>query len=1098
MPRLHGEGRGRAEGAVTNQTQREYSLKFASRDGENISDGIARNLLELLNRNIPGGIMGGYLEDGFPLFCVNDYMLNHLGFTYDEFVADIDGLVINCMHPEDRARVDRAVEEAFSQNLEYEVQYRMRKKDGSYIWINDIGRKVRTEAGEEVCVSTIRDITQKERHIAEIERQKALYRSLFESAVCGIVQYKLAEEGQVEFKSANREAIRIFGYSADAFWKKKQWNLNHLIDEQDRERILREISRIREVGDKQAYEYRLSQQDGSPCWIIGTAELIRDLDGEVVMQSVFMDVDQRKKAELRNIELLRENRASSELLRMTLEGTEICEFSYYPQLNRADIPERTRRIYGCKPRYENMAHAFAQEMVLEEDREAYFDVFRRIHAGERYARAEFRSKDHKKWVRMTLSTVEYDTLGQPVTTVGLVEDIMRQKRTETERTELSKLNQEILTSLSDLFFGVYRLNLREGTIRVIRRPDGLEDGSVGPGDSPYCVEQIAEFYHPDERPAYCRMHSLENLRALKAQGIRSISNEFRRRVNGEFCWVMNTAYLNAHGADDDSVVLALMDVSERRRQDEIIAALSREYYALYYINLGRDTYQILRADPYVMQKMDLHQQGCYSRMIDAYVRQFVHPSQQEEMNAFFNLNRFVQAHGQLEQSRVYRKRQPDGRYAWMQARLMLGDEDGVARHVTFAIRDVDGDMRRELETKQLLEDALRRAESANAAKSDFLSHMSHDIRTPMNAIVGMTALANTYLDDTGRVRDCLDKISVSSKHLLGLINEVLDMSKIESGKLDLERRAFNLTDVMREAVCMMQPASQEKRQELRLSVQAVRHAEVMGDALRLKQVLSNLLSNAVKYTPERGAIHVNLQEMASKSASHGRYVLTVEDDGIGMREAFIEHIFEPFSRADDSRVSRTAGTGLGMAITQNIVHMMGGEITVQSEWGKGSRFTVAFELELTQGQTAKASPALAQERPRFDGRRFLIAEDNTLNLEITTEFVKLAGAEAEAAVDGAKAVEAFTKHAPGYYDAILMDIQMPLMNGYEATRAIRALKRPDAARIPIIAMTANAFASDVQRARKAGMDAHVAKPVDMGQLLSVLRQFVHAADSPAQ
>lgn len=1222
----------RTDGAVKRRMESGYSLKFAPNRGTKDAADIEVNLLELLNRNIPGGIMGGYLQEGFPLFCVNDYMLKHLGFTYEEFVEDIGGMVINCMHPEDRPRIDEAVAEAFSRGDEYEVQYRMRKKDGSYIWVNDIGRKVTTDAGEAVCVSTIRDITramraeqelrmreeqfriaavyagniifqydlttraiytteeiarrfgvasreedipyaavrrgvvcadsageyvrlheqmlagadkaqgivrlrdaeggsrayeltliavpngvdkpvravgiyrdvtgeqEKERYIREIERQRALYSSLFQSAVCGIVQYKLAEDGGVTFKNANQEAIRIFGYTPEAFWQKDRWILQNLIDIRDRARIMDEIASIQKVVDKQAYEYRLLRQDGTSCWIIGTAELMRDVDDEIVMQSVFMDVDQRKRAEIENIELLRRNRASDELLRLALSGTDICDFTYFPQQRRAEIPERTRRHYRCRAVYEQMPASFAQDMTLGEGRADYDGMYARIHEGERTASAEFRIQASNRWVRVTLSTVEYDGTGKPTVTVGLVEDITRQKDVETERSELSRLNADILSSLNELFFGVYRIDLAKGTIRAIRMPEGGERVVTATAETPYRVEEVAALYHSEERMDYCREHSLQNLREKKAQGVRSFTGEYRRERGKEYGWITSTVYLNGLGAGSDIAILTLMDASEHRRQSDIIQALGREYYALYYVNMNRDRYEILRSDGAVVRCLNAGRQGCYSELIRQYVAHFVHPEERKEMETFFGLEECRQRFGTSagEGSALYRKLQADGTYAWMQARIVLSEEeDGVPRHLTVAIRNVDENIRKELETKRLLEDALRRAESANAAKSDFLSRISHDIRTPMNAIVGMTALAGSYLGDQDRVRDCLDKIAISSRHLLGLINEVLDMSKIESGRAELDLKDFNLRRLVQDALTMIRPAAADKRQALNVEIRGVVHEDVTGDAVRLEQVLANLLSNAVKYTPEGGKIALALEEIPAKVPSIGRYVFTVEDNGIGMSEEYVAHIFEPFSRADDSRISRIAGTGLGLTITQNIVHMMGGEIGVQSHWGEGTRFTVSLGLriaaqtEKTKGREAAkgAAPDGAQES-RLDGKRVLVVEDNELNMEIATEFLKMAGATVETANDGEEAVKAFVSRAPGYYDLILMDIQMPVMNGYEAARAIRAQRRPDASSIPIVAMTADAFTADVQRAKEAGMNAHIAKPIEMDQLFAVLREVI--------
>ncbi len=535
-------------------------------------------------------------------------------------------------------------------------------------------------------------------------------------------------------------------------------------------------------------------------------------------------------------------------------------------------------------------------------------------------------------------------------------------------------------------------------------------------------------------------------------------------------------------------------------------------------------------------------------------------------------------------------------------------------------------MAEQKEQKQLLQDALEAANRASAAKSDFLSKMSHDIRTPMNAIIGMTAIASAHADDPERVRDALGKISSSSRHLLGLINEVLDMSKVESGTISLAAEEFSLSDLLNTMLLIIQPQIKEHGHKLKVHIQDIRHEFVVGDSLRIQQVFLNLMSNAVKYTPDGGEISFTVRELPMSGNANGCYEFIVEDNGIGMSEEYLEHIFEPFSRAEDLRTSKIQGTGLGMAITQSIVQLMNGHIDVESKLGEGTRFTVTIYLRLqdvqdidasgladlsvlvvdddadacesvccmldeigmkatgcTSGreaveavrqaidserpfyaaivdwkmpemdglETAKAikrltgdelpiiifsaydwsdieiearaagvdafiakpvfksglvrtfqslagsAAASGQEREAcpvlsedFSGRRVLLVEDNDLNREIAREILEMAGLTVEEAENGKIAVEMFSASEIGYYNMILMDIQMPVMNGYESAMAIRSLNRSDAMRVPILAMTANAFVEDIQAAKAAGMNEHLSKPIDMQALEEALKKYL--------
>jgi signal transduction histidine kinase/DNA-binding response OmpR family regulator len=543
--------------------------------------------------------------------------------------------------------------------------------------------------------------------------------------------------------------------------------------------------------------------------------------------------------------------------------------------------------------------------------------------------------------------------------------------------------------------------------------------------------------------------------------------------------------------------------------------------------------------------------------------------------------------------------------------------------------DIVDDMRQKgIRQNALLSDALKQAEKANKAKSTFLSNMSHDIRTPMNGIIGMTAIAGTHLDDKEKVASCLQKITTASKHLLGLINEVLDMSKIESGKIDLSEEEFNLSDLFDNLLTMSKPQIAEHHHHIEVSINNVVHEKVIGDSLRIQQIFMNLMSNAIKYTPDGGDIHLKISEKKVNQKKTGYYEIIFEDNGIGMSEEFQQRIFEPFSRSDDVRLNKIQGTGLGMPIARNIACMMGGDIKVESELNKGSKFTVTFYLKLQddeeinydefidlpvlvadddqiscesvctilhdlgmkgewvlsgeeavsrvvshhkegkdffavildwkmpemdgieatkairkavgedipiiiisaydwsdiEQEARKAGADAFISKPLFKsriihhfndlvkgnsdeinnnhepleylkimdltGKRALLVEDNELNAEIAEEILSMTGIGVECVVNGAEAVDRISDVKDGYYDIVFMDIQMPVMNGYEATRAIRSIDRNYTKMLPIVAMTANAFAEDVQAARDAGMNAHISKPLEMDVLAKVLHKCI--------
>ncbi len=394
--------------------------------------------------------------------------------------------------------------------------------------------------------------------------------------------------------------------------------------------------------------------------------------------------------------------------------------------------------------------------------------------------------------------------------------------------------------------------------------------------------------------------------------------------------------------------------------------------------------------------------------------------------------------------------------------------------------------------KNVATEALQTAENANKAKTDFLSNMSHDIRTPMNAIIGITSLIRHDAGNKAKVIEYADKIDISSQHLLGIINDVLDMSKIEAGKTVFKYSDFSILDLMQELDTIFHTQIYEKQQTLTIIKENIQHEWVNGDQVHLMQIFSNLLSNAVKYTQEGGEIQFFVEECETKSSVYAKYRFLVSDNGMGMSADFKDTIFDAFTRAESSLTNKIQGTGLGMAITKNLVEAMGGSIDVDSELGQGSCFEVLLDLKIAEDRTAAL--AAQEETDEQDGNilqgmRFLCAEDNELNAEILTELLKIEGAECIICENGEEILKAFEQSAPGDYDMILMDIQMPVMNGYEATKAIRRSSHELAQTIPIIAMTANAFSEDIQHSLAAGMNAHVSKPVEMKVLEKTIRSI---------
>ena len=440
--------------------------------------------------------------------------------------------------------------------------------------------------------------------------------------------------------------------------------------------------------------------------------------------------------------------------------------------------------------------------------------------------------------------------------------------------------------------------------------------------------------------------------------------------------------------------------------------------------------------------------------------------------------------------------------------VMLGISLVMRRNQQEAIR-VERENNARLETvntelrqaKRAAEEAFQVAQEANRSKSSFLANMSHDIRTPMNAIIGITSLIRYDAGNKGKVIEYADKIDTSSQHLLGIINDVLDMSKIEAGKTVFKYSDFSLLDFIQELDTIFHSQISEKKQTFTITKENIRHEWVNGDQVHLMQIFSNLLSNAIKYTQEGGEIQLLAEECESNSSVYAKYRFLVSDNGMGMSADFKDTIFDPFTRAENSLTSKIQGTGLGMAITRNLVEAMGGTIDVESEPGQGSCFEVLIDLKIAGDRSVSLSSQAETDEPDdniLQGMHFLCAEDNELNAEILMELLKIEGAECTICENGEKILEVFEQSVPGDYDMILMDVQMPVMNGYEAAKAIRSSSHELAKKIPIIAMTANAFSEDIQHSLAAGMNAHISKPVDMKTLEKTVRSIKSGGGTETQ
>ena len=578
------------------------------------------------------------------------------------------------------------------------------------------------------------------------------------------------------------------------------------------------------------------------------------------------------------------------------------------------------------------------------------------------------------------------------------------------------------------------------------------------------------------------------------------------RKDGKIRWLDDYGHYVNSDVYGGLFYVFISDITEKRVQMEadkavytaVIDALSRAYNAVWLINdIATGSFSLFRGDTsegsvHARPTKEALELLTYEDAKVNYINNFVAPSDRERLEKELTLEN-IMANTTSKKifgvgfKRVVGDKERYYRIEFAQVQLPNGKTGIVA-----GFKDVDDDVRKDQEIQQVLRDAIETANATSKAKSDFLSSMSHDIRTPMNGIIGMTAIATAHLDDRERVEDCLKKISEASSHLLSLINEVLDMNKIESGKVELNEENFNLSELVDTLLAMTKVQLENHHHTLNVNIADVVHENVIGDSHRIQQVFVNLMSNAIKYTPDGGTISLTVAERPTNAHGVACYEFVFEDNGIGMTEDFQKHLFEPFTRANDKKTAAIQGTGLGMTITQSLVRMMGGDIQVKSKPGEGSRFAVTIYLKFLDVQNAEAhkeDPLKNLEDLKFEGKRILLVEDHPVNAEIAKNVLQMTGLEVEWVMDGEAAVERMAGSNEGEFDLVFMDIQMPNMDGYQATAAIRAMTTY-ARRIPIVAMTANAFADDIRKAKEVGMNDHISKPIDFKELAKILQKWI--------
>lgn len=936
-------------------------------------------------------------------------------------------------------------------------------------------------------VKFVRDVTQEVLTRREKERLEIYFRTVVDALPGGVSVVHMGTDGAMttEFISDGfatmtrmslEEATRLYKHDALAG-----------IHPDDAAKIRQQLDHcIASGGDRCELIGRLQLGGGGYLWLKSNLSIKRMNDGSLMLYSVYTDISAsvEEKAQIRrqyeNLLLQHYRMAGPNELVLghcNITQNRILEILDYTNSDLLQTFGTNREAFFT---------GIASLVVDEAERRAFLNLYLNKPALEAFFRHETEQilkcfiklpkEPHGRYVQFKVNLVETPDTGD-ITGVLTVTDI-------TEQTISDRILHQLSVTSYDY---VIDLNLTEDSFTV------LTCSRNAPYVPPPCgchSERVADMVQhavaPKDRKRYAAALDPDEIRQrLQKENPYTIS----------YCLITEKGDILTKNMTVSAVDLRLgrvclvcSDITESVREEQSLLnmmAYTFERMGLLHISSGRFTMYTRQT---VLENLSPYVMECYEDKLETFTEKYGTGKDREEIIKQFRTETILQRLSEQPNGYdfVFPYRSAKG-LRYKQINMLWGDDNHSM--VCMVRADVTEMLAAERKSKQDLENALALAEEANRAKSDFLSAMSHDIRTPMNAIMGMTTLARAHLDNRERVEDCLRKISVSSRHLLSLVNDILDMSKIEQSKVPLNHMLVDLPDLIEQLTAIIEPQAQETGLHFTARTAQVSHRSFLGDALRINQILINLLSNAVKFTPEGGRVDFLAEEIPPVRNGWIRYRFTIRDTGIGMVPEFLDHVFSPFARG--RAAAQVEGTGLGLSITKGLVELMGGTISVESQVGRGSTFRVELECEdaprgTVQADMSGTEPSSAVKRNLLVGRTFLVVEDNAINAEILCELLSLEGAQAVVRTDGTQAVHAVQTMSPNSYDAILMDIQMPKMNGYEAARAIRKLDRNDAAAIPIIAMTANAFAEDIQSALDAGMDAHVAKPIDMNVLRAAL------------
>jgi len=952
------------------------------------------------------------------------------------------------------------------------------------VWFNssrgrweEATRRFVTWCGHDAFVMYIKDITEEKKRESELELSRKTLEVIVDNIPVGLGVCTI-RDGRISAGTVNQKMTELTGIQTGSLTHDDQKLLTHVHPE-DVPAVFQAMSHCGNPGLTQLeYRFRLDGEEQYRWYRMILRSIPRD--GGTMVFSCLIDISTERIAGAEALKSRQMYRTAAQVSRLVVWEYDARTRRISMMMDNAYTGETCRRL-GIPAVLENGPDTLAA-MIAPKDREAFRKMYRRMDGGAQEASCEFEiptSEGMLCW--STVCSAVRDEKGSLLTICGIGRDITDQRR---EQEHFRREFQQLL-AVNPEAIGSFRHNLTKNWTGDGQGVFSKRFGEEASGTVDRHVAALgALLINREDRWKFLKDFSRENLLRIFGEGQNQKIFEYPMRMPDGSCrWVRGTLNMlrNPDTGDVEAVTYAA-DVTETRKREEIARRVSEDefdYVGVIYVDTRQ--FEFYNKKPEIAFPA-LHQRVLYEECLRYVCMNFTAAAERKHFLSITSLSTICAAlreHGRYETSYIRTEGETSSRrqlrYTWL-------DEPGG--EVLVVRTDVTAAYEQEQRQLLLVQDALRQAEHANAAKSDFLARMSHDLRTPLGGVIGLSYLAMGDTLPPADIKRYLAEIHRSGEYLLGIINDILDMSKIENKKLELHPEPVPFSDFSGTLRDVIDVQCGEKHQTFEIAGpagNAVRCIRV--DKTRFIQIFVNLLTNAVKYTPEGGHIRFTVEQL-SRTETVVLVRFTVQDDGTGMSPEFLAHAFEPFERErDDGQI----GTGLGLAIVRNLVELMGGTIRIDSAPGKGTAAVVELPLEIAP-EPKRESPQ--REWTSLAGRRFLLCEDNDINAEIAAELLKNVSAASDRAADGEIGLERFITSPPGTYDAILMDVRMPRMDGIAAAAAIRGLDRPDARTVPIIALTANAFEEDRERCLSAGMDAHIAKPIDPEKLYAVIASAI--------